>query len=316
MKSILQTPEWAAFKQSQGFAILKLDELFVHKRNLPLNKNFLYLPEVSAKDINAQGIDDLKKLTQDQDSIFARLELLDEFSENAHKLLLSFGFRKSFEEIQPKWRQIIDLNKTRGTLLAEMKQKGRYNIKVAQKHEVKVQKFSSQSSSETDLQKALKIFYGLYNQTGEREKLKGRGLAYFENLMDQFKDADALGVYIASYQNKPVAGALIGLYDGVASYLYGGSSRENKEVMAPYLMHWQIMVDAKEKGCQIYDMIGRSKPDKDEETPLRKSSAGHRWAGVTRFKEQFGGRAVEFLGSYDFVNKPFFYNVFKFKVTY
>jgi len=303
MKSILQTPEWANFKKSQGFEILRLGKLFIHKKKMPLGQSFLYLPEVSAKDINAQQIDELKKLTKEQKSIFTRLELLDKFRQNSDKLVLHFGFSKSFEEVQPKWRQMSDLSKTRETILSEMKQKGRYNVKLAGRRqvEVKSEKLKVKSKDSEEKTKIIRTFYALYKQTNEREHLAGRSLEYFQNLVDNFADSDYLKIYIASYQGEPICTALVGFCGGVASYLYGGSSRRHREVMAPYLMHWKVILDAKEKGCKLYDLLGRAAPG-DEKS---------KWQGVTRFKEQFGGEAVEVLGSYDFVAKPLWYTLFK-----
>jgi len=324
MKSILQTPQWAEFKKSQGWEILKLGEIFVHKRGVQLGKNFLYVPEVSADDITPSQIEELKKMAKEQNSIFARLEFLDPFSENAHKMIRSLGFIKSFEEVQPKWRQIINLVQTEEEILAQMKSKGRYNIKVAQKHGVRIENGFENCRVENSLKiencklKIVNTFYSLYSETVKREKIQGRSSRYFENMVDKLSDTDYVGIYTASYQNEPVAAALITIYSGVASYLYGGSSKRHKEVMAPYLMHWKIIQDAKERGCVTYDMIGRSKPE-DVPTPQEgvgiptaSSGKSDKWAGVTRFKEQFGGEAVEIMGSYDFVVKPRLYKVFKF----
>jgi len=298
MKSILQTKHWADFKASQNFKILNIDELFVHKRNLSYGQNFLYLPEVSSDYLTAQNMDQIKKLAVDQESIFARVEFIDQFSENADKIIRSFGFAKSFEQVQPKWRHIIDISKSEDEILAQMKSKGRYNVRVAERHEVKIKKLKIKNQNDNG---KIKEFYALVEKTVQREKISGRTLEYFKKMIDNFSDTDYLEIYIASYRGKPLAGALISFYDGVASYLYGGSSSDHREVMAPYAMHWQIIKDAKARGMQKYDMLGRAKPG-DEKS---------KWIGVTRFKEQFGGEAVEILGSYDFVVKPTHYRIFK-----
>lgn len=291
MKSILQSKEWARFKKSQGFEIFELDGLYVHKRNLPTGRNFLYIPEADASAVNQGHLDEIKKLAQAQKSIFARLEIADKFTENADQMIKALGFIKAFEEVQPKWRQIVDISPPEDEILSQMKQKGRYNIKVAQKHNVEIKKGPEN----------LKTFYTLYQETVKREKITGRSLNYFKNLVDNFSETDYLEIYLATYQNEPVAGALVTFYDGLASYTYGGSSRSHKEVMAPYLLHWKIIQDAKARGCKKYDLLGRTKPGEEG-----------KWGGVTRFKEQLGGEAVEILGSYDFVNQPTLYKLFKF----
>jgi lipid II:glycine glycyltransferase (peptidoglycan interpeptide bridge formation enzyme) len=297
MKSILQTPEWADFKSKFDFEIIEFDGHFIHKRKLPYGQNFLYLPEVAAKDFSAGSIDELKKIAKQNETIFARLEIVDEFTENAHKLLQSLGFSKAFEELQPKWRHIIDLKPTRGEILAQMKQKGRYNIKLSERKGVKIERFPVKN---LDL-KYLKYFYTLYQETVKREGISGRSFEYFKELVESFKNTDYAYLYFAIYKSEPAAAALITFYDETSLYLYGGSSRQHPEVMAPYLMHWQIICDAKELGMTQYDMLGRSEPGDES----------HKWSGVTRFKEQFGGRAVEILGSYDYINKPFLYKLFR-----
>lgn len=300
MSSILQSEQWADFKASQGFEVIKLDSLFVHKRHLPFNNNFLYVPEASSADISGNQIDDLKALAKREGSIFLRLEMIDRFGNNAKKILLSMNFVEAFEQVQPKWRQVVDLSQTRGAVLSQMKQKGRYNIKLAERRGVKIESYVMDGKNPNQ-DKALGIFFNIYRKTVEREKIAGRSFEYFEAMIRSFAATSHLRIYVAYYNGKPLAASLVSIYAKVASYLYGGSSDENREVMAPYLMHWQAMVDAKDEGCIAYDLIGRSKPG-DE-----KSS----WAGLSRFKEQFGGEVVEILGSFDYVNKPLMYKLFK-----
>lgn len=299
MSSILQTKEWAQFKQDQGFEILNLENIFIHKRKLPMGHNFLYIPEASADDLSSDTISKLKDICISEKSLFLRLELINKFSANADQMLGGFGFKKSFEEVQPKWRQIINLEGSEEDILSQMTQKGRYNVRLARRKNVKIKKIDLRGKVDFNL---LKIFFDLYNQTVEREKIGGRSFQYFSNLVDNFSQTDYLNLYIAYYENEPIASSLVSYYDGVASYLYGGSSRRHKEVMAPYLMHFETMVEAKHRDCHSYDMIGRSAPND------HKSS----WAGLSKFKESFGGNAVEILGSYDYIRNDFLYKIFKF----
>jgi len=291
IKSILQSREWAEFKKSQGFVIFEYDNIFIHKRNLPFGQNFLYLPEVSANCLSDDFLKSLNQLTRENKSIFCRIEIIDRFDGENEQKIIKAGYKRAFEQVQPKWRQIINLEKNEEEILSQMRSKGRYNIKVAQKHSVKVK---------TDNQ-AIGVFHDLYLETVKREGISGRSIEYFDKMLDSFDQTDYLETYVALYENQPVCAALVSFYDGVASYLYGGSSRRHKEVMAPYLMHWKIICDAKERGMKEYDLIGRSRPGDDNPN----------WAGVTRFKEQFGGEAVEIMGSYDFIAKPAFYRIFK-----
>lgn len=300
MSSILQTKQWADFKRTCDFEIIQSDNLYIHKKNLPFSNNFLYVPEATSSEINGNQIEHLKRLTKDHKSIFLRLEIVDRYGDNANKILASMGFVRAFEQVQPKWRQIVDLTQTRGTILSQMKQKGRYNVKLAERKGVEIKKITL-GGQDSKQDQFLMTFFDIYNQTVKREGITGRSKEYFEKMSKAFAGSDYLTIYVAYYENKPLSAALISICDGLASYLYGGSSDQNREVMAPYLLHWQAMIDAKEKGAKAYDLIGRAKPG-DEQSP---------WSGITKFKEQFGGEAMEILGSYDLVNKKFLYQIFK-----
>jgi lipid II:glycine glycyltransferase (peptidoglycan interpeptide bridge formation enzyme) len=293
VKSILQTSQWANFKKSTGWEIFENSGIFIHKRNLPLSKSFLYIPEIEFSLIDKNLVGWVKQLIQENNCIFARVEIIDPESETITKQMFSSGFIRAFEQVQPKWRQIIDISSDEQEILSQMRQKGRYNVRLAERKGVKIA-----SGRTTNFVRA---FYGLYAQTVERERITGRDQKYFENMVDKFSDTDYLDIYTATYDGEPMAAAVIGFYGGVASYLYGGSSRRHKEVMAPYLMHYHIIKDAKSWGCKTYDLIGRDQPDKSG-----------KWAGVTKFKEQFGGRAIEITGSFDLVEKKTAYNIFKF----
>lgn len=291
-KSLLQTKEWANFRQTQGWQAHHIDNISILEKNLPFGKSFLYAPEVEYRDIeNLENIlEYIKKNVKNTQTIYFRLEILDEFDEKICQKLKENGFIKSFEEVQPEWRQIIDISKSEEEILAGMKQKGRYNIRVAQKHGVSVEK-------STNIFK----FYEIFRETAKRDGFEIRPKQYFEKLMQIFSSSGIAELWLAKYNEKTVAAMIAIFYDGKASYLYGASSGEFRQVMAPYLLHWRIIQRAKEKRCQVYDLLAVA--PKGIET--------HKYAGITRFKEQFGGRKVQIVGSYDLVYKPVWYKIFK-----
>jgi len=64
------------------------------------------------------------------------------------------------------------------------------------------------------------------------------------------------------------------------------------------LLQWTAMCRAKELGCTCYDMWGA--PDVFDETD--------RMWGVYRFKQGFGGQAIQGLGAYDYpINRPLYW---------
>lgn len=297
--SYLQTRQWANFKSGFGWQYQIINNIFILSRQLPyINQTMLYTPEFEVDDV--RSIDELVSYAKSKKPLFLRMEILDRIdSKNADSIiqkLKKIGFVKAFEELQPEHRQIIDLAKKEENILQDMKEKGRYNTRLAQKKGVQVEiiKGSDKNASEK-----LKIFYDLYQNTSQRKSISGRNYDYFAQLLKNFKDKIVLA--LAYYNNTPLAGSLTILHNGCASYLYGGSSLEYKEMMAPYLLHFEVIKYAKAQGCKAYDLLAIAPPN----------DVNHRFANLTRFKQQFGGESVELIGSYDLIFKPFWYNIFK-----
>lgn len=315
MKSLLQTRQWAALRQAQGWEVHEVEDIFVLEKKLPMGKNFLYVPEIEWAKVENNVIA-IRQLAEKQSNIndrsprpdgarddrviFIRLEILDKIDEKITSKLTANGFIKAFEEVQPEWRQIIDITKPEEEILAMMKEKGRYNIRVAQKHGIKIENPPAGGTNIID------DFYKLFRETAKRDGFEIRPKQYFEKLMQKLETDGLAEILIAKYNDIPVAAEIVTYYGDVASYLYGASSSENRNTMAPYLLHFEAMKRAKEKGCKVYDLLAVN-PENEEK---------HKFAGIGRFKRQFGGKTVNIVGSWDYVCKPTWYKIFKMAETF
>lgn len=294
VSSLLQTSQWAQLKEKNGWQAFEVEHVWVLVKTLPGGKSFLYAPEVEWNKI-VNIITNIKNILEKHRPIFIRLEILDKIDDNIIKILKENRFIKSFEEVQPEWRQVINIADSEEKILAGMKQKGRYNIKVAQKHNVVIEK-------STNINK----FYEIFCQTAKRDGFEIRPRQYFEELMQILEPAGLAELWLARYNEKTIAAVIVTFYQGVASYLYGASSDEFRNLMAPYLLHWRVIQRAKEKGCRTYDLLAVA-PEGVE---------NHKYTGITRFKEQFGGEKIQIVGSWDLVFKPFWYKIFKIVENY
>ncbi len=304
MQSILQTKEWAALREAQGWRVHWVDEILVLEKPLPLGLSFLYAPEVDFYQIDFQkNLSKIKEIAKNSHSIFLRLDFLNKidaiYGQKITSILKNFHFIKAFEEIQPEFRQIIDIARSEDQILARMKPKGRYNIRVAQKHNVVVQKNDPPAGGIDD-------FYEIFRETAQRDGFETRPKKYFEDLMKILGEADLADILVARYNGKVIAAGIFTYYDETASYLYGASASENREVMAPYLLHWEAIKEAKKQGCKIYDLLAISPFD-----DMRNEKLASKYRGITRFKEQFGGQKIHLVGSWDLVLKPVWYRIFK-----
>lgn len=200
--------------------------------------------------------------------------------------------------IQPQHTQIIDLSLEDLQLLSQMHPKTRYNIGLAERHGIKVWR-------EEDSAKGMEAFASLLKLTAQRHNFKIHSLAHYHRIirtLDGENGAPAAELWLAGIKDEqPLAAAISIKWGNTSTYLHGASDPAFKHLMAPNLMQWQMMKNAKALGYKYYDFWGIAPADQPK----------HPWAGFTRFKQGFGGQAVEFVGAWDFVQQPGWYNLYR-----
>ncbi len=205
--------------------------------------------------------------------------------------LLEAGWVSSSEQVQFRNTVLVDLRPTEDELLASMKQKTRYNVRLAARKGVKVRSGTSDD---------LDMLYMMYAETSVRDGFVIRDQRYYLDLWRTFLAAGIAEPIIAEVEGSPVAAVIIFRFAGQAWYLYGMSRQEHREKMPNHLLQWEAMRRARAYGCTSYDMWGA--PDIFEESdPL--------W-GVYRFKDGFGGSVIRHLGAWDMPVKPQLYRIY------
>lgn len=194
---------------------------------------------------------------------------------------------------QPPDSVILDLTIPEDELLAQMKAKWRYNVKLAEKKGVTI-RFLDGVSGATE---GIDIFYGLYLDTAKRDGIAVHSKAYYASLVTRAADYRAtkfdkpvsVRVYVAEHEGLALA-SIITLFCGEeAVYLYGASSNEKRNLMPAYALQWRAIRDAARSGCTRYDFYGIS-PTDDPTHPM---------SGLYRFKTGFGGSIIHRVGSWD-----------------
>lgn len=198
----------------------------------------------------------------------------------------NFELRASCRHEQPEATRVIDLTQTDEQILAQMKPKGRYNIGIAQRHNVM-----------TGESHELHSFTELLKETASRDGFTPLPQRHYAVFLEKLPGSFLL---IAEAQKKPIAGLLGALWGEVGIYYYGSSSYADRTLMAPYLLQWEAMRLCKARGCTSYDLLGIA--------PLLTGSptgaALHPWSGITRFKEQFGGTLTRYPPEQEIVLRP------------
>lgn len=275
VSSFLQSSAWEEFQRSLGRETTRVRNVLLVTHSLPTGGHYLYAPRPSALDPYFE--DELEKCLRERGSIFAKIDHNDALEADA------VGARHS-HSIQPEETMFVSLTEPERAILERMHEKTRYNIRLAEKKGVSI----------STMLVGIETFYRLLQDTAEREKFRLHDKEYYEKLISLSSNDFSNKVFVAHHRGEPVAAALVNFYkpSGTATYLHGGSLRAMRDVMAPYLLHWEIMREAKRKGYRFYDLWGI-----DEK----------RWPGLTRFKEGFRGMHIIYPPSVDVVYKPFAY---------
>ncbi len=317
---ILAWPESVGLDPGQGQDDNGIRALVIEHR-LPMGQTYVYSPRGPVVGKNQEELIRLISEIQQQfpRAIFWRIDPPD-----CRFLTLNskFSVMRAPHNVQPATTLIIDLSKSEDELLALMKQKTRYNIRLAEKHGVRVA--SDQGSGIRDQ------FLDLLEETAKRDGFRIHAREHYQKLLScrhcepqrsnprsdagqasmttrdchsrhglLRNDGDlSIELYGVFHNDQLLAGAIVAFFGKWAYYLHGASSNEHRDMMAPYLLHWEIMREAKRRGCTKYDFWG----------------AGDEWPGVSKFKTGFAPETLltQYPGTFDIVLRPMKYWAYRF----
>jgi lipid II:glycine glycyltransferase (peptidoglycan interpeptide bridge formation enzyme) len=230
-------------------------------------------------------------------AIFLKVEP-DQFEIPGEEAELPPGFRGSEHAIQPRRTLLVDLNGNEEQILARMKQKTRYNIRLALKKGVIVR-----SSGDLDL------FYRLIQQTGQRDRFGVHTLEYYRQAYEIFHPRGECELLVAEFEGEPLGGILVFTRGSRAWYFYGASTNVHRDRMPAYLLQWEAMRWARLQGCDTFDLWGvPDYPEELLEAEFTNRSDGL-W-GVYRFKRGFNGQLLRSAGPWDRVYQPLLYRFY------
>jgi lipid II:glycine glycyltransferase (peptidoglycan interpeptide bridge formation enzyme) len=189
---------------------------------------------------------------------------------------------------------ILDLTKSEEDLLAQMKPKTRYNLRLAQKHGVQI----VEDSTEAGFQDYLKLL----KETTKRQGFYAHTENYQRKMWEKLQPTGIAHLIKAVWQGQVLVTWIVFNYKGRLFYPYGASSREHKELMASNLMMWEVIKLGKRWGCKLLDMWGALPPNPNPKDP---------WFGFHNFKEGYGGVHARFVGTFDLVIDPNLYKLYR-----
>ncbi len=238
----------------------------------------------------------IDQLARQRHAIMLKMEPEQEESAAAARRWHDIGFRRAPRAVQPRATIQVDLTPSEAEILARMKQKWRYNIRLAARKGVQIR-----SAAAADLP----AFYTLMAETAQRDDFALHTLAYYQEAYKLFVDSGAARLFLATYEGNILAGLFAFVAGDRGYYMYGASGGRERQRMPNHLLQWEAMRWAKAQGAAIYDLWGIPAAAGRGAT----EGKGGLW-GVYRFKVGFGGRVVYYSGCWDRVYKPLLYRAY------
>jgi len=301
---LLQTAEWGALKDRFGWKpeclVAGENGAQVLFRRLPLGLTLAYIPKGPLGPDFKELLPELEALCRKNRAVFLKIEP-DAWEGEAgwEDQLKAHGFQASGHNIQPRRTIMVDIGGAEDEILARMKQKTRYNIRLAGNKDVVV--------TQTD---DIVEFSDMMGETGTRDGFGVHSLEYYQAAYKLFSPQGDCALFAAKYEEEPLAGLMAFSRGARAWYVYGASTNRHRNRMPTYLIQWEAIRWARERGCQEYDLWGVPDENTDELEAQFNQRADGLW-GVYRFKRGFGGALRRTAGSWDKVFNPAAYAFYK-----
>jgi lipid II:glycine glycyltransferase (peptidoglycan interpeptide bridge formation enzyme) len=317
----LQSWAWGQFKARWGWRSLPLTlsvggnrweasaAAHVLRRDLPRTPYcVLYVPKGPALDyadatLRRHVLAQLEQLARRERAVFIKIdpevvqswglenERVSPLGAAVMRDLAARGWRPSAEQIQFRNTVELPLESSEEQLLAAMKQKTRYNIRLAERKGVSVRPGATAD---------LPAIAAMYQETGARDGFTTRPTEYYLDGWTALYNAGLAQPLLAEVEERPIAAVILVRFADRVIYMYGASRDEARERMPNHLLQWEAIRWAQAQGAKVYDFWGA--PDTFDESD--------RLWGVWRFKAGFNGEVVRFIGAWDYTSRPLLYRLY------
>ena len=288
---LLQTPQWGELKSAYQWDVEYLragdygaQVLF---RRFPLGITLAYIPKGPIGQWLPALLPHLDELCRQRRAFVLKIEPDADWNPELADRLRAHGFTDSHHNIQPRRTLIVSLEGDEDRILGRMRQKTRYNIRLASRKGVIVRPWDD-----------LEGFGRMMQETATRDQFGAHIPIYYQRAFNLFHPDGACEIFVAEYGGTPLAALMVFARGDRAWYFYGASTSQHRNLMPNYLLQWEAMRWARARGCTQYDLWGV--PDETLEV-LEAEFANRRdglW-GVYRFKRGFGGELVRSVGAWD-----------------
>ena len=303
--NFLQSWFWGNFQQELGKKVWRLRvgenetlaQVQIIEETLPFRFRYLYLPfgPIFKNDLSLQEKQEvekrlLKKLRQlgrRRKAVFLRIEPWEPF----HFTLLSS--QAPSKRVQPQQTLILDLRPPLEKILKKFSVRSRYNIRLAQRKELKLIRCHQISSQN---QKYFSEFKRLIQSTSQRKHFHSYPSPYYQKLLTKSLSEGWGELFLAQYQGKIIGAYFVVFFHQQAVCLHGAVDYHYRSIKVSHFLQWEQIKAAKQKECVAYDFWGIDKK---------------LWPGVTFFKKSFGGKTIQYPPSLEISFKTLWYSAYR-----
>lgn len=296
----LQSYEWGEFRSSKTVEVLRLGEykgnvlkevyqISLHQiPKTPWKIGYCPKSNIPSKEVTKK----IEELVKKKGVVMVKFEPNVKKGEGEVRMK---RWKKEFpvvkgEPLFTRYTFWLNLKRSEEELMAGMKSKTRYNVRLAEKRGVRVVEDSSK--------KGFEDYWRLMEATTKRQEFYAHDKNYHKRMWEMMSKSKQAHLFKAVFKDEVLTAWVLLKLNKILYYPYGASSREHRELMANNLMMWEVIKFGKKEGCELFDMWGSLGPDPDKNDP---------WYGFHRFKEGYGAELVEFVGSWDLMIKPVLY---------
>ena len=319
---LLQLWSWGDFKSPDSFVVKRIGivdsennilvaatilkqkfarffKIFYSPRGPVLNTSLLK-DEEKVHEVLKLLFENIHVLSKKENVLMLRVDPAWDIHYIRKNILEDFHFLPCPRDIQPRHTLLVPLQREEELILKNFKSKTRYNLRLAKRKGVTVKMFSNQE--------VFPEWMKLINKTAKRQNFKMHSESYFKNLFETMIGNDQLFLFVAYYENQAIAMNLVLRSGRFVYYLYGATEDTYRNVMAPYLLHWEIIQHFKEAGCEYYDLWGISNTSSYKGVQDEREK---NWEGFSRLKRGFAidQPITEYLGCWEYPYKETLYKL-------
>lgn len=288
--SILQSQVWAQFQSNLGREVVwDQGDGWCWSGVIRRSRGLSYLmvsygPSIVGSEEGDAALKSITDFARSSKLDFVRIEPMTQPDARAIK---KYGGRQ-IKEMQPQHTRIVDLRQSTEDLRHGLSSGHRNSINGAERRGLQI----NHSTDDGDFEQ----FLSMLDDTAKNSKVKFFDQKYYESIWKTLIMNNNASFYIAKTATEPVAAAIFYDWGHTRYYAHAAAYQQlNRQLGASAPLVWQAMTDAKNAGAKHFDLWGVA----PEGIP------NHPWAGITAFKQSFGGKTLSYVGTWDIpINKP------------